>query len=375
VKKVEAELKVEFVGLMGQGVARDGEGNQYFVPGGIPGDRVRVSFEETEKRYRDAVLEEVLEPSADRVEPACPKFTDCGGCDWMHWKYSAQLSAKQQILDHVLTRGQWMPEKVMPAKGAEKILGYRNRIQLHRDRTGVGFFKRKTHEIVDIDTCLVADPRLNEALKTLREETHSVETRSKVEVAVTEAGEIIRLDNQPHAAAGFAQVHEEQNQLLRKMVSAAIIESGAKSVLELYSGNGNLTHGYASQVEEVFCIDSSTAALEQARARFEASASPRIAFLERKIDSKLRRSLPRDFKERYDTLLLDPPRSGAEACIEPLIHPGLKTIVYVSCSPVAFTKDISCLKEHFRFDSVQLIDMFPQTRHIEFVAVFSRLLS
>jgi 23S rRNA (uracil1939-C5)-methyltransferase len=370
---METDLKVDFVGLMGQGVARDDNGNQYFIPGALPGDFVRVGFLQTEKRYRDAELLKVLTPSENRTAPACEKFEVCGGCDWMHWSYPAQVRAKQQILDHVLERGGWLPEKTLEAVKAETTLGYRNRIQLHLGFGQVGFYKRKSHQIVDIEQCPIAHPKINEALALLRKEEASGE-KSKVELALLENGEVVRSDNQPNAVSGFTQVHDEQNEALRKLVAFEILSRGAESVLELFSGNGNLTRGYASSVKEVFCVDSSEPALAQARTHFNPEG-PRMAFLHRHIDSKLSKGLPRDFKHRYDTLLLDPPRSGAEACIQPLIHEGLKTVVYVSCSPVAFTKDVQCLKENFRFDQVQIIDMFPHTRHVEFCAVFSRLLS
>ena len=90
------------------------------------------------------------------------------------------------------------------------------------------------------------------------------------------------------------------------------------------------------------------------------------------MDARLARRLPREFRERYDTLLLDPPRSGTQECLGSFLHENLKTIVYVSCSPVAFMKDVQCLKEHFTFEQAQIVDMFPNTRHIEFVAWFSR---
>ncbi len=369
---MEIELQIEQVGLMGQGVARDAQGNLYFVPGAIPGDHVKARYE-GEKRYRDAELIEVLAPSQERVSAECPVFDSCGGCDWQNWKYSAQLQAKEKTLSHVLTRSEWLPEKFLPTLGSEALFGYRNRIQLHAKGKRLGFYRKGSHEIIDIDHCAVTRPELNEALRALRAEGTVYAEKTKIELALQPDGSVHRLENQPHAAAGFAQVHDAQNAKLRSAVTELICRSGAKSVLELFSGNGNFTLGYADHVREVFAVDSSSVALEQGRALFGERQTPTVAWVESRVDSKLVRRLPRDFRDRYDTLLLDPPRAGAEGCIAPLVHAGLKSVIYVSCSPVAFTKDVQCLRDSFRFEQLQIIDMFPHTRHIEFVAYFSRL--
>jgi 23S rRNA (uracil1939-C5)-methyltransferase len=369
---MNVELAITYVGLMGQGVAHDTEGNIYFVPGALPGDRILARSEGT-KKYRDAELVEILTPSPDRITPDCAFFKDCGGCDWLDWKYPAQLKAKETVLRHVLERGQWQPQTFLPTIAADQPFGYRNRIQLRSDGKRLGFYKRKSHDIVDIESCSVAHPKLNEALGALRTELAGNYGDQKVELAVQPDGSLLRLDNQPHAAAGFAQVHDAQNERLRQEVTALVKRAGGESVLELFAGNGNFTLAYAEAVKEIFAIDLSAAALAQARAGFGGKKEPRIAFIEARVDARLVRRLPSDFRTRYDTLLLDPPRAGAEGCLAPLVHDGLKTIIYVSCSPVAFTKDVQCLKESFQFDQVQIVDMFPHTRHIEFIAYFSRL--
>ncbi len=367
---MEIELHILHAGLMGQGVAHDTEGNLYFVPGAVPGDRVTARFDISDKRYRDAELVSVIEPSPQRVTPSCEAFEQCGGCDWLHWDYPAQIAAKEKILRHVFERGGLAPTHSLPTSVAKDTFGYRNRIQLHSDGRRWGFYKKKSHDLVEIQQCPVTHPKLNEALSELRSSGTSAK---KVELSLRSDGTVAKAVDQPHASAGFAQVNGAQNEVLRELVSRWIEEAQSRSVLELYCGNGNLTSRYSPLVDEVFGVDASSAALAQARKDMSGSAQP--VFLEAFVDSRLVRRLPRDFAKRYDTLLLDPPRSGAQGCIKPLIHDGLKNIIYVSCAPVAFAKDVQCLKEDFQFDRVQLIDMFPHTRHIEFVASFSRRLS
>jgi len=373
VNAVQIELKIEGVGLQGQGVAHDPQGNIYFIPGALPGDTILADYEETTKKYRDAHLVSVTKPSEQRVEPVCAVFDECGGCDWLNWEYSAQVTAKEKTLRHVLERSEWLPDRFLPSIEAKQSLGYRNRIQLRSDGKNLGFYRKGTHDIVDIQSCPVTDPRLNASLASLRENRPEGVGTHKIELALQPDGSVIALQNQRHAAAGFSQIHEQQNILLRAMVAEQVERKQSKCVLELYIGNGNLTEGYADRVEEIFGVDLSAVALAQARQKWAGKTTPRTAFVEAQIHSRLARSLPRDFLKRYDTLLLDPPRAGAEGCLEPLLQENLQTVLYVSCSPVAFTKDVQCLKGSFRFEQVQIIDMFPHTRHIEFVALFSRL--
>jgi 23S rRNA (uracil1939-C5)-methyltransferase len=282
------------------------------------------------------------------------------------------VRAKETMLRHVLERSGFMPEKMGETISAPNPFGYRNRVQLHGKGNQLGFYKRRSHAIVDIASCPITHEKLNAEFSRVRQEMAGSSEPFKIELALQEDGSVIQQLNQPNAAMGFSQVHGEQNENLKRIVAEQIRSRQARSVLELYAGNGNLTSAYIDSVQEVFAVELSATALSQAR-QFLGDKPTHTAFLERRIDSRLGRSLPRDFLHRYDTLLLDPPRSGAEAVIEPLIQEAVQSIIYVSCSPVAFTKDVACLKDKFRFEQIQIVDMFPHTRHIEFVASFSRL--
>jgi len=372
---LNAEIVIEKMGLEGQGVGTDAEGNIYFVPGMVIGDRVRVQFEEGQRRYRDIESSELLAPSDKRVAAPCEYFQSCGGCDWLHWDYTEQLRAKEAIVDHVLGRGSIKPTTRKPILGAEKIYGYRNRIQVRRESGQLGFYRKRSHDIVDVQACAVADERLNAELSLLRSEGPGVEEagKHKFELFLTPEGDVKRLRDQPHAADGFSQVHSGQNEVLCKLVSDACVDAQSRNVLELFCGSGNLTYHYLDQVERVLGVDSDPRAIAGAIARREEKDVSKVAFFALQVDGRLSRNLPPDFRTSYDTLILDPPRQGVGDFIHRFIHPGLRRIIYVSCSPVSFSRDAQCLLKHFSLDSIQPIDMFPHTRHVELVATFSRL--
>jgi 23S rRNA (uracil1939-C5)-methyltransferase len=356
------QLQILRTGLQGQGVGQDGVGNIYFVPGAIPGDVVRVGFLD-EKKYRDAELLEIITPSADRVVSPCKVFPECGGCDYLQWDYPSQLRAKEESLKHVLERADLVPEKTLPFQASPQIWGYRNRIQVRQQGEKLGFYRKKSHDLVDVTECLVAHPKLNEALKNLRQEN----ANRKVELALDDEGNVQTSVNSEHAHFGFRQINEEQNKYLQERVAHYVKCAGAKKVLELFCGNGNLSFPMLAFLEELIGIDSNDAAL--ALAREKRGRTQGAAFFNEMVGKGLLYKLPREFAANYDTLVLDPPRDGV-GCLKEFLTPSVKRVIYISCNPVSFTKDVQSLKSHYRLREIQGIDMFPHTKHIELLAYF-----
>jgi len=361
------------VGQRGEGVGRSAEGDVFFVYGALPGDRVRIAAP-AGKRYREAQLVALLEPSSDRVVSPCPYFESCGGCDWLHWNYEAQLKGKEGIVRRMMERSQLPLEALRPILPAKSNFNYRSRIQLRRDAGKTGFYERGSHDIVDVEHCAVARPELNEALTALRREP-APEGQTKVELILREDGSVGRALNLPHGAMGFTQIHRQQNELLRLTVANQVRAAGARKVLELYCGDGNLTFSYLPYVERVVACDASEPALEVARekrARIEPNPPYRSTFLTSAVGPRTLGKTPPDFREAYDTLLLDPPRVGIGSTLRAFLHPQLQSIVYVACSPTAFSVDVQVLRNDFQLMEILPIDMFPQTHHVELVARFAR---
>jgi 23S rRNA (uracil1939-C5)-methyltransferase len=226
--------------------------------------------------------------------------------------------------------------------------------------------------LVDIHECKVTAKPINEEIERIRKEPAlNADEPIKIELYLGKDGKVHRFDNVPHSFSGFAQIHSGQNEVLRNLVSNLIRENKAKKVLELYCGDGNLTFSYLDQVDNVWGFDASRSAIEAARIQRRAEDQSKVVFFADKVDSGLIRRLPQEIRE-YDTLILDPPRQGTLGALSKFLHGGLKTVIYVSCSPVTFSQDVQCLKKEFLLKSVQPIDMFPNTRHVELVAVWVR---
>ena len=360
-----ATIKIERVGREGQGVGFDPDGNIYFVPKTVPGDRVCVSFTDRAGRYRDADPVEWIERSHDRQPSLCRYSEVCGGCEWLHWKYSAQLRAKEEMLRHQLQRLGVTVKEFFPIVPAAKIYAYRTRVQIRQRGSQLGFYKRRSHEIVDIDECRVAVPEINEEIRRLRGEGNVKEAR-KIELVVTQDGSIQRFTDRPHGAGGFIQIHGEQNEKLKEIVAEEIGHIGGKRVLELYCGNGNLTNSYFQKVERLLGIDNNLFAINEAKRIFQNHENVRF------LCQSIRPSLKRQIADTFETLLLDPPRLGTQRMLRYFLNSSIQNIIYVSCSLSGFSYDMSDLKNLYETLRVRPIDMFPHTHHLEFVVTLRR---
>ncbi|NDD90867.1 class I SAM-dependent RNA methyltransferase, partial [bacterium] len=254
-ESLELELTIGDVSRSGPGVARDPDGRVVFVPGTAPGDRVRVKLTHFQKRFVEGELVELLEPSPERVQPRCPVFGRCGGCQWQHLSYERQWKTKVLGALHALARVGLKEVSELPREEfpAQHPWNYRNRIQLRGGPFGLGFYARGSHEVVPIDRCEIAREELNHSLDRFRKEAVSRPGPSKLELEVRESGDLAFAWNAPHAAQGFRQVNDAQNAELQGWVSQRL--KGGATLLDLYGGSGNLSLPVASRFERVYCVD------------------------------------------------------------------------------------------------------------------------
>lgn len=357
------ELEITDLARGGSGVARDPSGRVIFVPLTLPGDRVRVNLVEADKRFAQAEVVELLRPSPERVEAPCPYFGwgegRCGGCEWQHVPYALQWRTKVAGLQQALKRAGLDPAGIplveLPAPEGERF-GYRNRVQLRGEGDQVGFHARASQQLVPVERCLIARPELNAELPRLRREGSQLAAPYKVEVEVTEDGRILDHWNEKHAHGGFRQVHEAQNERLRQWVSERVPDG--MRVLDLYGGDGNLSQALIARSREVHVVDLG----KNAPIRMD-------------VGRWLRGFKPTP--PRIPTIaILDPPREGLggdfQSIADNLTRLGVREILLVGCDPDAFARDASRFaKQGWRPRELGVLDFFPQTPHVESLAVLA----
>jgi 23S rRNA (uracil1939-C5)-methyltransferase len=384
----ELELRIERIVPNGYGIGF-AEGLTVFTPLTAQGDVLRVRVGQVKKRIAFAEVVEVIEPSAVRVVPPCRYFGTCGGCDFQQMNYAAQLEAKAGIVRDCLKRiGQidW-PEEI-PIIGSPEEFAYRSRAQWHVDPQGqkIGYLKRNSHEVVDIETCLVLVPELDAELARLRtnfpwEDFWNADAR--IDAAAGDNGISVfspELDEPTNeivsTAAGerfaySAQAFFQGNRyLVERLIETALEGAGGGNAIDLYSGVGLFALPMARKFESVTAVEENAAAVKFAKRNAFVGQLNNITFVSGSVKNFVRENGPGEI----DFLLLDPPRSGAAAeTILALVSLMPQEISYVSCEPSILARDLKVMTElGYSIHSIKAFDLFPQTHHVETVVRLGR---
>ncbi len=357
----------------GRSVLKTKEGKVYFAFGGIPGEKVlaeELSFHSTFGRAR---INRILKTSSDRRKAPCvyhgEEATQCGGCPWMMMNYSSQVNWKKKKFQELLrTENLWQEDvKIFEAPNE---LGYRRRAYVKKAGAKLGFLSADSHAFVPVEKCLVLSPNLQEKFDNLKASLPEPKRNPPMEeIFINENSSLENLVESKEAS--FEQVNEAQNETLKQRLNL-IIEKfpDSQSVLELFAGSGNLTQELlAKNPSELHLMESDAKACEKlkelcpsakvyAKDLFEADTLDRV----KRLMTEVR------------VLLLDPPREGFDllkSWVEAL--PKLEKIIYISCSPETWARDVKSLAaSKWKVENVEILDMFPQTPHVEIISCLTR---
>jgi len=427
------ELLIGDLSHDGRGVASH-DGKKVFVHGALPGERVSVQITGRRRNYDEGEAAGIIEASPDRVEPRCPHFGQCGGCSLQHLAPRKQIEAKQNTLVQNLERiGKVSPESVWePLTGPEWHYRRKARLSVRyvykKERVLVGFRERNGRYVADLQECDVLDERISSRLVALSELIGAMEARSTIPQLEVSCGDgecaLVFRHLEPLSAADleklrqfaidsgiavllqpsgpasihclepasldlefelpayglslvfgpsdFIQVNAAMNQ---KMIHRALelLEPGKQDrVLDLFCGLGNFTLPIATRSAEVVGVEGDSElvrkAAENARKNGVTNAVFHVADLGQEPGSAPW------LKQRYDKILVDPPRSGAEFMLPHIAASGAGRVVYVSCHPASLARDAGILVHQwgFRLLGAGVMDMFPHTGHVESIALFER---
>jgi tRNA/tmRNA/rRNA uracil-C5-methylase (TrmA/RlmC/RlmD family) len=349
----------------GRGLSRL-NGFVIFTPFTVPGDRIRAKITKVKKSFAEAELDTVLEASKNRVEPPCPYFGDCGGCSLQMMDIKSQEKEKEKFVAEMLLRLNIDPLKTMKSLvSSPKPLRYRNRIQLHQKKNQIGFFRKESHSLIPIDDCLIADEKLTEKFKDLKEENKN----RRFELALSAKNEVVIRGNKNAKNPNmlfFSQVNEVVNQKILDHLKQHLSELGLKGhmALDLYAGSGNFTRVLVDFFDQVTAVELSRFSVDLAKKKFK-----NVDFLCQSTESFLNKNT-----KKYDFILLDPPRFGlAKESLVKLLNSEASYIFYISCNTATLERDLKTLIQGYEAVEVRPFDMFPQTSHLEVCVLLKRL--
>jgi 23S rRNA (uracil1939-C5)-methyltransferase len=382
------EVLIERIVPGGAGLAH-ADGRTIFVGLAAPGDRLRVRINQTRGSVAFASIIEVLEPSPLRIEPPCPYFGRCGGCDFQQLRYEAQLEAKVLIIRDCLRRiARITPPAEIPITASPSAWHYRScaQWQFDSEHKRLGYFERGSHSVCDVAECPVIVPELQASLSHLRERAQAgtLPASSEFQAVAGDEGTSLSPPVGPSfmrevsrrvgewryrfKADGFFQINHG---LLPVLIEAALGRAHGERALDLYCGVGLFTLPLARRFAQVFGVEASDAAISYARSNLQDASLSNVTFTCAKVSDWLKQA-PSPIPS-VDFLLLDPPRAGAEeGATDGILTLRPARISYVSCDPATLARDLKHLIEGgYRLDSLSAFDMFPQTHHVETIAHLS----
>ena len=379
---VELEVEVERILPGGMGLAH-ADGKTVFVSLAAPGDRVRVKVEREQGNVLFASIVEIITPSPVRIEPPCPYFGRCGGCDFQQLNYEAQLAAKSEMIRdclHRIARLENVPDIVVTPSPNDWRYRMRAMWQIDRDEQKIGYYERGSRRVCDVADCAVLRPELQAKLEEVRATEWSrfppglkhldvVAGDESVSFAPAFAnfetlplslsirGEVYRYN-----AEGFFQINPL---LLGPLIEFALGDASGESALDLYSGVGLFTLPLARQFQKVTAVEANPTAVRFARRNLQDAGLDNARVVAAGVAEWFRNASVRDVK----FVLLDPPRAGAEsAVIKGILNLHPPQISYVSCDPATLARDLKKLVAGgYTINSIRGFDLFPQTHHVETV--------
>lgn len=376
-----------------------------FVRWALPGEVVSVRIVERKREYAFAEAVEVLSPSPRRVHPPCEVFGECGGCQLQHADYPYQLEMKREILREAFRRigkADVAPEAAPPGEP----FGYRYRGRFRVDGEKVGFHASLSRRLVPVSRCPLMIDAINAVLPGLRglgrfanvsevqvagdgvrasasfpgvpfgkgmvehlsERTGGVlsgarfEDRSWGEERITLPLEGISYSVSPRS---FFQANWRMNQAMVRRIGAILGESAGARILDLYAGAGNFALSLAAKVREVVAVEGEARSFRELRGNVRQNALGNVRIVRSSVET---------FRPegRFDALVLDPPRAGlSERSLSRVREIAAGKVFYVSCNPSTLARDVRSLSDRYDLASLEMHDFFPNTHHVEALAVLT----
>jgi len=402
-------IRIDKIVVGGQGLGL-WDGKAVFVPFVLPGERVAVKVMEDHSSFAKAALLEVLEASPERVDPICPLFGSCGGCQWLHVNYAFQVELKRGIFMETLKRIGRLDGANASVVSADHTLSYRTSCRLHVDEEGrTGYYGPGTREVVPLKGCPLHHPNIDKVVEAAATgllkgadglavrcgddgTTMASLTASSLKGLPEEMG-MLPCDglffNGEHirgvqwvvrclgdmvfhiSPETFFQIHCEMVSRLNSELRRVVANRASGSIVDVYGGTGIMGMSLCDLAEQVVCIELGKRASEDAVEAARLNGVTNFRQLEATAEAGL--EILRRQGLSSSMVILDPPRLGCEKkVLQELILLGPETIVYVSCNPATLARDLAILKSAgwTPVDYV-ILDLFPQTFHIESITVLS----
>ncbi len=374
-----------------------------FVPKSVPGDIVKVKIVKDSSKYYEGKIESIITPSKKRIEESCPFYFNCGGCDLMHISKSDRLDYLLLRVNDILKSNK-IDYEVKDIIKSENSYNYRNKITLKINNKKIGLYENDTHDLIEIDKCLIVNDNINSIIKDIHKLNINngeiiIRSNYKNELLIIIYSEdkvdninylvdnyliagivlnnkciygenffLDRVNNYVFKVSydSFFQVNPYICSLLFKLIDE--YTKDRNNVLDLYCGVGTLSIVASENAKNVLGVEIVENAIKDSEFNAMLNNKNNVSFVcedAKKVIDKITSS--------FDTIIFDPPRGGVDkSIIDKVKEVKIERIIYVSCNPSSLGRDLSLLTDTYNMENIKLLDMFPNTHHIETICILER---
>ena len=364
------EVKIIDYDHKGRGMARIND-KIIFIPNTMIDEVVKVEITLNKKKYMEGKVIEYIEKSKDRIDNLCPFYEVCGGCDILHLPYSKQLEYKYNKVKNIINRYVKEDIVIKDIVPSDNQFNYRNKVVMHAKDNKIGYYSKGTNSIIEIDNCLLLNNKLNDYIKTI--------TNKKDEVILRTNGDIV-LDNDETitmnigkykylvSLESFFQINDNVTYKLYEKIKEYSSATREDNILDLYCGTGTIGIYLSDTCNKVLGIEINKQAIRDANKNKELNNIDNIEFIASDVSKVINKV---NFKPTI--VVVDPPRAGLdEFTIKEIIKMNPKRLVYTSCDPMTLARDLNILKYYFNIKEITPFDMFPNTYHVENIALLEK---
>jgi len=400
---VSVMVEIKSFDHQGRGIGKI-DNKVVFVKNALPGEIVEIIVNDEKKKFMEASIKKINKTSKNRIKPMCPYFEKCGGCNLMHISYENQLNFKKEKIENIVTKYLNQEIRVNNIVKSSNELNYRNKITFQVNNN-IGFYEEKTNNFIKIDKCLICNDIINKSIKYLnRLELKSinkiickninnklmiiVDTNNKnLDIScLKEIADSIYIKDNGNYLLKYGQEYEEGHidnysftispdsffqinlDVATKILKKIKNEVGCNNtILDLYCGTG-IIGIYISDNNKVIGVEINKQAYLDALNNKKNNKLSNIDFICNDSGKSIK-----ELNINPDIVIIDPPRGGLNSeTIKNILELEAKKIIYVSCNPITLVRDLNHLKDKYTISEITPFDMFPQTYHVECIAILNK---
>lgn len=392
--------KIERLDDEGRGIAYN-NGKVVFIPNTLPKEEVEYVILIDKKNFSEGKLNNILKENKNRVLPKCPLYTTCGGCSLMHSNIGFQEEYKENKIKSILRRYANIDTDVKFVK-SNKDLFYRNKVVLKVENSKWGYYQKKSHNILEIDSCLLVNNNINDVIRNhdyinISEGEITIRTNyeDKILISITSDKKVtIDKSNIPSNVIGIVLNKETiygnnyfydmiadvkfkvsynsffqiNNYIAGEIFDILRCNLSGENLLDLYCGVGTLGLSLANKYNNIYGIEKIRNAIEDAKLNSKENNIDNTHFFVGDTGTVLK-----NIDVSFDTVIIDPPRSGLnDETLEYILNSKPKNIAYISCNVITLARDLSKIKELYTIKKITGLDMFPNCHDVETVMILEK---